>query len=169
MTTPLLAAFGVDLLVVLAVALLVVGVVGTVVPLLPGAVLSLAGVYVYWYSTGFTEPHVLVVVALTLVGLVTIVVDWVAGAISAKIGGASTLTAVAATVVGLVLMLFVGPLGLLAGVFLTVFAIEFYRRRDGRASGRAAAVTAIGILASNVVQVLLTGSILLVMVAVILL
>jgi len=106
---------------------------------------------------------------LTLVALVTIVVDWVAGAISAKIGGASTLTAVAATVVGLVLMLVVGPLGLLAGVFLTVFAIEFYRRRDGRASGRAAAVTAVGILASNVVQVLLTGSILLVMVAVILL
>ena len=39
-------------LVVLAFALLVGGVVGSLVPQVPGALLSLAGVFAYWYATG---------------------------------------------------------------------------------------------------------------------
>ena len=146
-------------LVGLAFVLLVAGVVGSLVPQVPGALLSLAGVYSYWYATG--RPGLGLLVTLTLVGVLTWVVDFA--------GGASTTTAVLAGVVALVLFFVTGPLGVILGVALTVFVVEFYRQRDARKGLQATLVTTAGMLASSFVQALLTGSILLAMVGVALL
>ena len=154
-------------LVVLAFVLLVAGVLGSLVPQVPGAPLSVVGVYCYWYATG--DPGLSLLVVLTLVGLLTWVVDFAGGAVSARVGGASTKTAVLAGVVGLLLFFVTGPLGIILGVALTVFGVEFYRQQDARKGLKAALVTTAGMLASNVVQALLTGSILLTMVGVALL
>jgi len=154
-------------LVVLAFLLLVAGVLGSLVPQVPGALLSLAGVFTYWYATG--EPGVGLLVALTVVGLLTWVVDWFGGAIAARAGGASNTTALLAGVVALVLFFLTGPLGIILGVAATVFAVEFYRQQDARKGLKAALVTTAGMLASSVAQALLTGSILLAMLGVALL
>jgi uncharacterized protein YqgC (DUF456 family) len=154
-------------LVVLAFLLLVAGVVGSLVPQVPGALLSLAGVFTYWYATG--QPGLALLVALTLVGVLTWVVDWFGGAIAARAGGASNTTALLAGVVALVLFFVTGPLGIILGVAGTVFAVEFYRQRDARKGLKAALVTTAGMLASSVAQALLTGSILLAMLGVALL
>jgi uncharacterized protein YqgC (DUF456 family) len=158
-------------LLVLAFVLLVAGVVGSLVPQVPGAPLSLAGVYAYWVGSGMTEPGVVLLAVLTMVGALTWVVDFAGGAVAARVGGASTKTAVAAGLVGLVLFFATGtgPLGLVFGVAATVFALEFYRQRDARKGLKAALVTTAGMLASGVVQALLTGSMLVAMVAVALL
>ncbi len=147
----------------LALGLLVFGVVGAVVPLLPGALSSTAGVLLYWYSTGYTEPGPILLAVLVGVGLLTIAVDYLAGAISAKVGGASTFTTAVAAVVGIALLFVAGPVGLLVGVAGTVFVVEFARNQDARQSGRAAAYAAVGVLASTVVQALLTLSMLVAM------
>ncbi|MFW5801117.1 MAG: hypothetical protein ACOCVC_03735, partial [Spirochaeta sp.] len=60
--------FGVDVAVVLAFVMLLGGVVGSVLPAVPGAGLSLAGVLLYWWHTGYAEPGTLLLVAITLVG-----------------------------------------------------------------------------------------------------
>jgi len=146
-------------LVALAFLLLVAGVVGSLVPQVPGALLSLAGVFTYWYATG--EPGLGLLVALVLVGVLTWVVDFAGGAIAARAGGASNTTALLAGVVALVLFFLTGPLGIILGVAVTVFAVEFYRQQDARKGLKAALVTTVGLLASSVVQTLLTGSILL--------
>lgn len=149
-----------------ALALLVVGVVGSVAPLVPGALASLAGVYLYWWSTGYADPGPVVLAALTLVGLLTLAVDWGGGAMAARAGGASALTTGVAAAVGVVLFFVTGPVGLLVGVAGTVFALEFYRNQNAQQSARAALYATVGVLASNVVQVLLTGSMLVVFVLV---
>lgn len=151
-----------------AFALLAAGVVGSLTPQLPGAPLSIAGVLVYWWASGFAEPGALVLGALLAVGLLTWAVDWLGGAVGAKVGGASTKTAVAAGLVGLVLFVAtgLGPIGLLLGVALTVFALEYHRQQDARAGARAAAVTTAAMLGSTVVQTLLTGSMLVAMLGV---
>ena len=156
-------------LTLLAFALLVAGVVGSLVPQLPGAPFSLAGVLVYWYATGMTEPGTLALVALSLVAVLTWVVDVAGGTIAAKVGGASTKTAILAGVVALVLFFVTGPLGIILGVAGTVFVVEFYRQQDAKSSARAALVTTAGMLASSVVQALLTGSILVTMLVIALL
>ncbi|WP_262177819.1 DUF456 domain-containing protein [Haloarcula laminariae] len=146
-------------LVVLAFLLLVAGVVGSLVPQVPGALLSLAGVFTYWYATG--EPGAGLLAALVLIGVLTWVVDFAGGALSARAGGASNATALLAGVVGLVLFFFTGPLVMILGVAATVFLVEFYRQQDARKGAKAALVTTAGMLASSVAQALLTGSILL--------
>ncbi|WP_419181141.1 DUF456 domain-containing protein [Haloarcula litorea] len=134
---------------------------------MPGAPLSVAGVLVYWWATG--EPGTVLLVVLVLIGVLTWVVDFVGGAVAARVGGASNLTAVVAGLVGLVLFFVTGPLGIILGVTATVFAVEFYRQQDARKGLKAALVTTAGMLASGVVQALLTGSILVAMVGVALL
>jgi uncharacterized protein YqgC (DUF456 family) len=158
-----------ELLTLAAVVLLVLGVVGSVVPLLPGPLLSLAGVYCYWWASEYTESGLLLLVALTLVGLLALVANYLAGAVSARAGGASLGTSVLAALSGIVLFFVAGPLGIIVGVVVAVFAVEFYRHRDPERSAKTAIYTAIGMLASTVVQFLLTMTMLVVLVLVILL
>ena len=156
----------VEPLALVALGLLALGVVGSVLPLVPGALLSLVGVYGYWYATGYTRPGLALLVALTLVGVLAVVADYFSGAISAAAGGGSLLTSALAGVVGLVLFFVTGPVGLVVGVVLTVFAVEFYRHGDPVKGARTAAYTAVGMLASTVVQFLVTLAMFVAMVAV---
>jgi len=154
---PLVSVLGGDLLTWVALGLALLGVVGSVVPLIPGALLSLSGLYLYWWHTGYTDPGLVVLVALTLLALLVVAVDWLGGAIAAKVGGASTGTAALAGVVGFCLFFVAGPFGILLGVAGVVFLAEFRRTENVRMSGRRAVYTTIGMLASTVAQVLLTA------------
>jgi len=155
--------FGVDPLVLVAFVLLIAGVLGSFLPVLPGPALSLAGVYLYWWTTGYAEPTLLVLLALTVVGLAGVVVDLFGGALGARAGGASATTTAAAAVVGGLLFFVAGPVGIVLGVAGTVFIVEFLRERDAGASLTAVVYATLGILASAVVQALLTLSILVAM------
>lgn len=151
----------VEAITVFAVALLLAGIVGTLIPFVPSGVCSLAGVYLYWWHAGFSEPGATALVALTVLGLLTLLAEFFGGAIAARAGGASWTTTAAAAVVGLTLMLVVGPFGLLVGLFGTVFLLEYSHGGDTTQSARSALVASVGMLASTAVQVLLTTAILL--------
>lgn len=150
----------VEALTLLAVGLLVLGFVGSVVPALPGALLSVAGVLLYWWSTGYADPSTLVLAGFLVVGLFAAAVDYFGGAVAAGAGGASRWTVAAAAVVGFLLLFVVGPLGVILGVAGTVFALEFRRHGDVRRGGTAAVYAVVGVLGSALVQLLLTGSML---------
>lgn len=153
----------VETLVLVAFAALVVGVVGSLLPLVPGPLASLGGVLLYWYATGYADPGPIALAAFVLVLLATVAVDYVGGALTAKVGGASTTTTIVAAVVGFALVFVAGPVGLVVGIAATVFALEYYQREDTQASARAAGYATLGVLASAVVQVLVTASVLVAM------
>ena len=159
---------GVDLSVVAVSVLLVAGVLGSVLPLVPGPALSVAGVLVYWWASGYADPSTVVLVALLFVGLLGVAVDLFGGALGASAGGASATTTAAAGVVGLALFFLAGPLGIVVGVAGTVFLVEYLRARDARGSARAALGAVVGSLASALVQLLLALSILVAMALVVL-
>jgi uncharacterized protein YqgC (DUF456 family) len=144
----------------ITVGLLVAGVVGSVVPAVPGALLSLLGVLFHWWATDFATPGTLALITFVGLAVVAMLVDLFGGPIAASHGGASKLTVLAAIAVSLVLAVFTGPLGILIGVPGTVFLIEFYRNGTRGQAQRAALVTTIGIFASTLVQALLTTTIL---------
>ena len=150
----------VEALTLAAAALLVLGVVGSVVPALPGAALSVAGVLLYWWSTGYADPSTPVLAAFLLVGLFAAAVDFFGGAVAAGTGGAARWTVLAAGVVGFALFFLVGPLGVVLGVAGTVFLLELQRHGDARRGGRAAVYAVVGVLGSALVQLLLTASML---------
>lgn len=150
----------VDLPTAAAVGLLVLGIVGSVAPGLPGALLSLSGVLLYWWTTGFADPSLPVLVAFVVVGALAASVDAFGGVIAAGAGGASRRTVGAAAIVGFVLLFIAGPVGAMLGLVATVFVLELRRAGDARASARAAAFATVGVLGSAVVQLLLTGAML---------
>jgi uncharacterized protein YqgC (DUF456 family) len=142
-------------------ALLLAGVVGSVLPAVPGALLSLTGVLFHWWATGYATPGTLVLLAFVGLAAAAMLVDLFGGAIAARQGGASNRAVVAAVAVSLGLSVVTGPLGLLIGVPVTVFVLELYRNGNGRQARRAALVTTVGIFASTLVQALLTTTMLL--------
>jgi uncharacterized protein YqgC (DUF456 family) len=123
----------------------------------PGGLLSTAGVVYHWWVADLGP---LVAVLLVTLGLFALAVDWFGGAISARAGGASLRTTAAAAVGGLALALVLGPLGLVAGVFVVVFALEVRRHGEADRGARTAAYATVGILVSTVMQVLLTATVL---------
>ena len=157
----------IDPVTVVAFLLLLAGVAGSLVPALPGAPLSLAGVLVYWWGTGFSEPGPLLVVVLLATGVLAVLADWLGGLVAARVGGASTLSAVAGGLVGLLLLFGVGPVGMLVGAATTVFLVESARQRDAMSGVAAAGAYVVGFFGSAVVQTLLTAGILVAMVAVV--
>ena len=159
---------GLPLVPTVTVLLLVAGVVGSILPGLPGAGFSIAGVLFYWWQSGFSRPGVLVLAALLGLGGLALLADWFGGAAAARAGGASTTTTIAAAVVGLLLLFVAGPLGVVVGIGGTVFALEYRATGDVDASAQAALYTTVGMLASAAVQALLTGAMLLGMVLVLL-
>jgi uncharacterized protein YqgC (DUF456 family) len=150
-----------------AIGLAVLGVVGSVLPALPGALLSLAGLLLYWWSTGYTDPSLTVVGGFALVAVVALVVDVAGSALSVYVGGASTRTVVVALVAGLVLGLVTGPVGFIVGVAGAAFAVEYHRTGDSDTSGRAALFATLGVLGSAAIQLLLTVALLAVLVFVV--
>lgn len=144
---------------VVAVALLAAGVVASVVPLVPGGLLALVGVGWYWHATG--EPGPLAVAVLVALCLVTVLLDWLGGAISARVGGASLGTTAVAAVAAVVSLFLLGPLGALAGIAGTVFVLEYRRHGDVERGARTAVFATVGMLASTAMQVVLTLTILL--------
>jgi hypothetical protein len=150
-----------------AVGLAVAGVVGSLLPAVPGATLSLAGLLLYWWSTGYADPSLAVVVAVGAVAITAVAVDIAGSAVAVRVGGASPFTAVAALLAGLVLGLVTGPAGFVVGVAGAAFAVEYHRTGESEASGRAALYATVGVLGSAVVQVLLTGALLVVVLLVV--
>ena len=136
------------------VALFSVGLVGTVVPFLPGIGFIFAGVLFYAWMTGW------VVVSgstVAILGAVT-AVAWVAGyggaAVGAKWGGGKKLAVVGAVLGSLVGLAF-GPLGLLLGAFMGAWLGALASGQTGSVAARGATGAVLGVLGGAVVQLLL--------------
>lgn len=149
-----------DLVTLVALALLITGVVGSVLPVLPGGLLSLAGVWTYYLFAPDGGLGALLLVSFTLVGLLAIAVEHVGGPLAARAGGASTRTTVAAGLAGALLFFVAGPVGIVVGVVGVVFLLELREGATPEEAARRSVYTAGGMLAAVGVELLLTLSML---------
>jgi uncharacterized protein len=104
------------LLTALAAAVIVVGLVCAIVPLLPGIPLIFAGVWLIAGLDGYRHLGLGWLLGIAAVGAVGLVLDLLAGALGAKRIGASS-QAVCGALIGTVIGLFFGIPGLLFGPF----------------------------------------------------
>jgi uncharacterized protein YqgC (DUF456 family) len=150
-----------------AFALLVAGVVTSALSRLPGALVSLAGVYLYWWGTGYAEPSVLTLGLVTAVAGLLLAGQAFRRFVASRVEGASTLSATLGALVGIATSPFLGTTGLVLGTLLTVFVVEYVRHRDAKRGLVAALAVVLGTVSTRGLRVLLTGLILLVMVIVV--
>ena len=113
----------------IAIACIVVGLAGTVLPALPGLPLVFVGMLVAAWADGFSNVPVCVLVVLGLLTLLSLAIDFWATALGAKRVGASR-KAVAGAMLGTLGGLFFGPFGLLLGPFAGALAGELLHRRS---------------------------------------
>ena len=113
----------------IAAVLVVVGLVGTVLPALPGLPLVFAGMLLAAWAGDFLKVGVPMLVLLGVLTLVSLAVDFWATALGAKRVGASR-KAIWGAMLGTFAGLFFGPVGLLLGPFAGALVGELLHRRS---------------------------------------
>jgi uncharacterized protein len=132
------------LLFLLAALLVALGIVGLLLPVLPGAPLLLAGLVVAAWAEGFEKVGWTSLALIAVLGLLGSFIDFAAGALGAKRFGASK-AGMAGAAAGALLGLFFGLPGILLGPFFGAVAGELLARRDAQAASRAAVGAALGL------------------------
>jgi hypothetical protein len=129
----------------LAAVLVVVGVVGTVLPALPGALLVFAGLALAAWADGFAHVGTLTLTGLGVLAALTYAVDFAATALGAKKLGASRRALIGAAL-GALVGLFFGLPGVLLGPFIGAVLGELSVQRDLVRAGRAGVGAWLGVL-----------------------
>ena len=135
-----------------AVILVVAGIVGIVLPALPGTILIFAGLLVAAWADDFMRVGPLMLSIIAIIGVATYGVDFVATALGAKHLGASK-RAMAGAALGTVLGLFLGLPGIIVGPFLGAIAGELTVHRDWKRVGKAGVAAWIGFAVGTAVKV----------------
>lgn len=110
---------------ILAVIFFLVGLAGTILPVLPGAPLILIGMVVYGLFAGFEHLSPYFFIGQSIATALTLVVDYAAGIWGVSRYGGSK-AAVWGGAIGLLIgpFIFLGPLGIILGPFLGAFLGE---------------------------------------------
>nr|RNJ68258.1 MAG: DUF456 family protein [Leptolyngbya sp. IPPAS B-1204] len=146
----------------LLLAVMGVGVIGAVVPALPGAILILGAIIIWGLVNGFAGLGIPIAVTIVVL-LANSLIDFLATYLGAKQAGASKWGQIGA-IVGLLLGVFGllsasligGPLlGLLIGPLLGAIIGEFLYRRDLKLAVRAGIGIVVGTLIGNLIEGLL--------------
>jgi hypothetical protein len=138
----------------LAVVLVIVGLAGTVLPVIPGGLLIFTGLFVAAWADGFARVGVVALVIIGVLGALTFVVDFVSTLLGAKRAGASPHALVGATLGGIAGMLFGVP-GIILGPFAGAVAGELIARRNLLQAGKVGLGTWIGLVLSAVVKLVI--------------
>lgn len=139
-------------LLVLGIALVALGLLGAVLPLLPGTPLVFLGILLVAAADRFERISVGTVVALGVVTVLVAACDYAATALGVKKLGGSRWGMVGA-VVGLFVGLLLPPIGLLVGPLLGAIAGEMLSGRPRGEATRAGLGALLGFVAGLVVKV----------------
>jgi len=134
-----------------AVALVLAGLAGTVLPALPGPILVLAGLVLAASADGFVRVGWPSLILLTLLTAAAYVVDLAATAFGVRRFGASRRAAVGAAL-GTIVGLFFGLPGLIIGPITGAILGEVWARRKIEGAGRAVAGASVGFLLGAIVK-----------------
>ena len=135
-----------------AVILVLVGLVGIVLPALPGHILILAGLILAAWADDFERVGPAMLVLIGVIGAVSYGVDFAAAALGAKHMGASKRAMVGAAL-GTVLGLFFGFVGVVIGPLLGAIIGELTQHRDWKRVGKAGMAAWIGFAIGTAVKV----------------
>jgi uncharacterized protein YqgC (DUF456 family) len=144
----------VTLLWILSVALIVVGIAGTVLPALPGTLFVLAGIVLGAWIDDFARVGWGVLTAVIVLAVLAWVLDYVAGLLGAKKAGASR-QAIIGAALGTVAGLFMGIVGVLFMPLVGAAIGEWLAQRDHGRALKVGVATWLGIMAGLVSKVVI--------------
>ena len=142
------------LLYLAAAALVIVGLLGTVLPVVPGALFVFLGLLLAAWADDFARVGPVALTIIGVLGLLSWVADFAATLLGAKRVGASPQALVGATLGG-AFGLFLGLPGMILGPFAGAVGGELLARRELWHAGKVGLGTWLGLVAAAVVKVIL--------------
>lgn len=144
----------ITLLWVLCVALIVLGLAGTVLPFLPGTVLVWGGIVLGAWIDDFARVGTTTVVVISVLAVLAWALDYVAGLMGAQKAGASK-QALLGAAVGTVVGLFMGLVGVLFMPLVGAAIGEYVARKDQTRAVKVGVATWVGIMVGLIAKVVL--------------
>jgi uncharacterized protein YqgC (DUF456 family) len=138
----------------IAAALVIVGLAGTVLPVIPGALLIFGGLFLAAWADGFTHVGWPTLTIIGTLAAASWIADFVASLLGAKRVGASPQALLGAAIGGGV-GIFLGIPGLILGPFIGAVAGELLARGGLMKAGKVGVGTWIGLAVAAVLKVLL--------------
>ena len=132
-------------LLALAIVLMIIGIIGCLVPVLPGPPLSFTGLLILHF-TGFAEFGTRLLVILGLIALTVAIFDYLVPIWGTKKFG-GTRYGIRGATVGLIVGLFFGPPGIIIGPFIGAVIGELIYRDDFNYALRAGLGSLMGFMA----------------------
>jgi uncharacterized protein len=136
---------------VLAILLIVVGVIGTFLPGVPGTPAMFGGMLLAAWIDNFSRIGWITLIVLGVLAALAFVVDIAASVIGAQRVGASRLALIGAAV-GAVIGLFFGIVGILIAPFIGAVAGELLSRRSLGSAARVGVATWIGLAVASIAK-----------------
>ena len=137
---------------VISFLIVLIGLIGTVLPIIPGTILILAGALLYALLDRFQVIGWPTLVVLGVLAAVATTADLWASSVGAKIGGASGWSVVIGLLAGLVGFVVFSLPGAIIGAILGVLLTEIVRVGDWRQALKAGSGWVVGWILSTVVQ-----------------
>jgi uncharacterized protein len=138
----------------LAGVLVVIGLAGTILPVIPGALLVFGGLFLAAWVDGFARVGWIPLSIIGVLGAFSFVVDFVASLLGAKRVGASPLALLGATLGGIG-GIFLGIAGMILGPFVGAVAGELLARGGPAKAAKVGLGTWLGLLAAAIAKVFL--------------
>ncbi|MCA1779988.1 MAG: DUF456 domain-containing protein [Xanthomonadaceae bacterium] len=138
-----------------AIALVIIGLAGSVLPALPGTPIILAGLVLIAWMNGFEAVGIQTLVWLSALTILSILLDFIATAEGARRFGAGRAAILGATV-GLLVGMFFGLPGMLLGPFAGAMLGHWLGEASINASFRAGVGASIGVLVGTFVKLLIS-------------
>ena len=135
-----------------SIGLILLGIAGTVLPALPGAILVFAGIALGAWIDGFTRIPLWLLGVFALLTALAWAVDFIAAALGAKRAGASRLAIVGAAI-GTIAGVFTGLVGLLFMPLAGAAIGEYIAQRDLRRAGHVGIATWVGLLIGTAAKI----------------
>lgn len=141
-------------LLLLSIVLVIAGMLGIVLPALPGAPLIFAGLLLAAWTEDFAHVGLWTMVVLALLAILSYAVDFWATMFGAKKFGASR-RAVIGAVLGLLVGVFLGFVGVIFGPFIGAVVGELSARRNLEQAARAGIGATIGVVLGAALKIAL--------------
>lgn len=136
----------------LAALLIIAGLAGTMLPIIPGLPLMFGGLLLAAWLDNFNHLGAISLIIMALLTALGLVIDFFAGLLGAKASGASSQALWGAFIGGIVGMFF-GLAGVLLGPLVGAVIGEFIARKDAFQAGKVGIGTFIGFIVGAVAKV----------------
>ncbi|QLI81895.1 DUF456 family protein [Chitinibacter fontanus] len=136
----------------ISIGLMLLGVAGVILPLLPSTPLIFAGMLTLAWQQDFQTVSGYTLLVLAALAVLASTLDYIAGAFGAKIAGASK-PAIWGATIGALVGILAGPFGLILGPLLGAAAGEYYTTGESLRAGKVGLASWIGMLVGTIAKV----------------